>query len=76
MSRPGRALQEISELNEEVKRLGLMFGNVPISGNDVNGLGEPGKHGSIINRKYGSSFRLSMMTTDFPLVPDKLDNLG
>jgi epoxyqueuosine reductase QueG len=40
------------------------------------GLGELGKHGSIINRKYGSSFRLSMVTTDMPLVADKPDVFG
>jgi epoxyqueuosine reductase len=40
------------------------------------GLGELGKHGSIINRTYGSSFRLSMVTTDMPLVADKPDVFG
>ena len=40
------------------------------------GLGELGKHGSIINRKHGSSFRLSMVTTDLPLEPDKPDVFG
>ena len=34
------------------------------------GFGEPGKHGSIINRKYGSLIRLSAVRTDLPLVPD------
>jgi Pyruvate/2-oxoacid:ferredoxin oxidoreductase delta subunit len=34
------------------------------------GLGELGKHGSIINRTYGSSFRLAGVVTDLPLVPD------
>jgi len=40
------------------------------------GLGELGKHGSIINRKYGSSFRLSMVTTEMPLVADNPDVFG
>ncbi|MGI9481562.1 MAG: 4Fe-4S dicluster domain-containing protein [Hyphomicrobiales bacterium] len=31
------------------------------------GLGELGKHGSLINREYGSSFRLSAVTTSMPL---------
>ena len=35
------------------------------------GLGELGKHGSIINRELGSNFRLSMVTTDLPVIPDK-----
>lgn len=40
------------------------------------GLGELGKHGSIINRKYGSSFRLSAVATDMPLVADRPDTFG
>ena len=33
------------------------------------GFGELGKHGSIINKEFGSSFRLSAVLTDVPLVP-------
>jgi epoxyqueuosine reductase QueG len=33
------------------------------------GFGELGKHGSIINKNYGSSFRLSAVLTDLPLLP-------
>lgn len=33
------------------------------------GFGELGKHGSIINREYGSSFRLAAVVTDIPLMP-------
>ena len=40
------------------------------------GLGELGKHGSLINRKLGSSFRLSAVATDMPLVPDEPDVFG
>ena len=40
------------------------------------GLGELGKHGSLINREYGSSFRLSAVTTDMPLVADGRDEFG
>ena len=40
------------------------------------GLGELGKHGSMINREYGSSFRLSAVTTDMPLVADRPDEFG
>jgi len=32
------------------------------------GFGELGKHGSIINREYGSSFRLAAVLTDVPLI--------
>ena len=40
------------------------------------GFGELGKHGSIINREYGSNFRLSAVTTDMPLLSDKPDEFG
>jgi epoxyqueuosine reductase QueG len=40
------------------------------------GLGELGKHGSLINREFGSSFRLSMVTTDLPLETDQSDVFG
>ncbi|MEE9146122.1 MAG: 4Fe-4S dicluster domain-containing protein [Candidatus Tectomicrobia bacterium] len=40
------------------------------------GFGELGKHGSIINRTYGSSFRLASVLTDLPLVPDAPDTFG
>lgn len=33
------------------------------------GFGELGKHGSIINKEYGSSFRLAAVLTDVPLLP-------
>ncbi len=33
------------------------------------GFGELGKHGSIINIDYGSSFRLACVLTDVPLIP-------
>ncbi len=40
------------------------------------GLGELGKHGSMINKNHGSSFRLSMVLTDLPLQPDAPENFG
>lgn len=40
------------------------------------GLGELGKHGSIINRELGSNFRLAAVTTDLPLVLDQPDAFG
>ncbi len=33
------------------------------------GFGELGKHGSMINREFGSSFRLASVLTDVPLIP-------
>jgi len=40
------------------------------------GLGELGKHGSMIHRRFGANFRLSMVTTDLPLEPDAPDVFG
>ncbi len=40
------------------------------------GFGELGKHGSIINRTYGSSFRLAGVVTDLPLNPDPAQEFG
>jgi Pyruvate/2-oxoacid:ferredoxin oxidoreductase delta subunit len=40
------------------------------------GLGELGKHGSMIHRTLGSSFRLACVLTDAPLVPDRRDEFG
>lgn len=40
------------------------------------GLGELGKHGSLLNDTYGSSLRLSVVLTDMPLVPDKERDFG
>jgi Pyruvate/2-oxoacid:ferredoxin oxidoreductase delta subunit len=40
------------------------------------GFGELGKHGSIIHRELGSSFRLASVLTDVPLVPDAPDTFG
>jgi len=40
------------------------------------GFGELGKHGSLINRQYGSSFRLAGVLTDLPLTGDQADRFG
>lgn len=40
------------------------------------GLGELGKHGSLINRDYGAIVRLSAVRTDLPLVADRRDDFG
>ena len=40
------------------------------------GFGELGKHGSIINRQYGSSFRLAYVLTDVPLIEDEPVEIG
>lgn len=40
------------------------------------GLGELGKHGSLICRDYGSNIRIATVLTDLPLVPDEPVDLG
>jgi epoxyqueuosine reductase QueG len=40
------------------------------------GLGQLGKHGSLISRHFGSGVRLAGVTTDMPLVPTCADNFG
>lgn len=40
------------------------------------GFGELGKHGSLINRRFGSLIRLSAVRTELPLVPDARDVFG
>lgn len=40
------------------------------------GFGELGKHGSIINREFGSSFRLACVLTDVPLLPTNRESYG
>ena len=40
------------------------------------GFGELGKHGSLIHRELGSSFRLACVLTDVPLAADAPDDFG
>ena len=40
------------------------------------GLGQLGKHGSLINRELGSNFRLTMVLTDLPLATDAPVDIG
>jgi ferredoxin len=42
----------------------------------ASGLGELGKHGSLINRQFGAGLRLAGVTTDMPLVATKPDGFG
>jgi Pyruvate/2-oxoacid:ferredoxin oxidoreductase delta subunit len=42
----------------------------------ASGIGELGKHGSLISRHYGACFRLSFVLTDMPLVADRPDAFG
>ncbi len=40
------------------------------------GIGELGKHGSLICREYGSNFRLAAVLTDLPLAADRPVDIG
>lgn len=40
------------------------------------GFGELGKHGNMISRQFGSSFRISAVMTDLPLLADEADEFG
>ncbi len=40
------------------------------------GLGQLGKHGSLISKEYGSNFRLSTVVTNIPLVMDSPVDIG
>jgi epoxyqueuosine reductase len=42
----------------------------------ASGLGELGKHGSMISRRFGSGVRLAGVTTDMPLVATAPDRFG
>lgn len=42
----------------------------------ASGLGELGKHGSLISRQFGAGLRLAGVTTDMPLVPTARDRFG
>lgn len=69
----------VSEVAEEIRSMGWparAYGN-PNSGDLLQipaaidaGLGELGKHGSLISRELGSNFRLGCVVTDLPLQID------
>ncbi len=40
------------------------------------GLGQLGKHGSMISREHGSNFRLATVLTELPLAPDEPVDIG
>jgi epoxyqueuosine reductase QueG len=42
----------------------------------ASGLGELGKHGSLISRQFGAGVRLAGVTTDMPLIPTDPDRFG
>lgn len=84
-----RAYREVSriaiEVGEYIRALGWparAYGNpnstdllhIPLA--IEAGLGQLGKHGSLISREYGSNFRLAAVLTDLPLVVDQPVDIG
>ena len=84
-----RAYREVSriaiELSETIRALGWpakAYGNpnstdilhIPLAINA--GLGQLGKHGSLISKEYGSNFRLAAVLTDLPLTADQPRDIG
>jgi NAD-dependent dihydropyrimidine dehydrogenase PreA subunit len=84
-----RAYKEVSriaiEMGEYIRKLGYparAYGNpnstdilhIPIA--ISAGLGELGKHGSMISKEYGSNFRLAAVLTDLPLAVDTPVDIG
>ena len=58
-------------------RTGPMSGDIIVIPAAIEaGMGQLGKHGSIINDQYGASFRLASVTTDMPLVADTYRDIG
>ena len=79
MAQYGRAARAANALTEWIRARG--WNAAPEIGPDAGdallipaaieaGLGELGKHGSMINRAYGASFRLAGVLTDTPLQAD------
>jgi epoxyqueuosine reductase len=48
--------------------------HIPLAIN--SGVGQLGKHGSLICKEYGSNFRLTTMLTDLPLQVDQAEDIG
>ena len=73
------------ELGEHIRRMGWpakAYGNpnsteilhIPLAVRA--GLGELGKHGSMISKEYGSNFRLAAVLTDLPMTYDEPVDIG
>lgn len=84
-----RAYRDLSrvaiKLGEQIRAMGWparAYGNpnstdilqIPLAANA--GLGQLGKHGSLISKEFGSNFRLAAVLTDLPLAVDKPVDLG
>jgi epoxyqueuosine reductase QueG len=62
---------------EATARTGPMSGDMLLIPPAIaSGLGQLGKHGSVINDVWGASFRLAAVTTELPLVADLPRDIG
>ena len=73
-----------TELAEEIRAMGYPALAHHNGGSEVQaipifyqvGFGELGRHGSLINERYGASFRPGFVTTDLPLLEDEPRKFG
>jgi NAD-dependent dihydropyrimidine dehydrogenase PreA subunit len=80
--RAGRLAVELAEVVRSLGWQARAYGN-PNSTDILHiplairaGLGQLGKHGSMISKEFGSNFRLSAVLTDLPLPPDQPVDIG
>ena len=73
------------DLTRHIRSLGWPAQALPINSSSeylhipiavAAGLGELGKHGSLISKEYGSNFRLTSVLTDLPLAVDGPTDIG
>ena len=81
----GRALKVVKDLTGWIRDQGWTadLKGGPMAGSMVMipaaigaGLGELGRHGSMIHRTFGANFRLALVLTDLPLAADGADVFG
>lgn len=79
-----RCAELATELAKDIRAMGYPARAHHNGGSEVQaipifyqvGFGELGRHGSLINEKYGASFRPGFVTTDLPLVEDQPREFG
>lgn len=73
------------DLARYIRSLGWPAQGLPVNGSSeylhipvaiAAGIGELGKHGSLICKEYGSNFRLTTVVTDLPLISDEAVDIG
>jgi Pyruvate/2-oxoacid:ferredoxin oxidoreductase delta subunit len=73
------------DMSRYIRSLGWPALGLPVNSSSENlhipiaidaGIGQLGKHGSLICREFGSNFRLTTMLTDIPLEIDQAEDIG